>query len=138
SRWIVDIDLDHPLAVELADSFLPRTDMTWGRLSKPRSHRLFRLTSPAGTRKWSSKATGTIVELRSTGCQTIPPGSLHPSGEAVRWDEDGEPTSIGPNDLIAACDGLAAAVRARCVNGVQYKTTTKLTTNDPMDPISLV
>ncbi len=109
--WIVDVDLDHPRAVELADTFLPHTGMMWGRESKPRSHRLFRLTRPAQTRKWSSKSCGMIVELRSTGCQTIAPGSTHPGGESVRWDDDGEPATIDPDDLTAALESLARAVR---------------------------
>ena len=110
--WIVDVDLDHARAVELADTFLPATGMTWGRASKPRSHRLYRLTRPTNTRKWKSRAGEMIVELRSTGCQTIAPGSTHPSGEPVRWDEDGDPTLIDPADLMAALESLAGAVRA--------------------------
>lgn len=114
--WIVDVDLDHPRAVELADSFLPETGMVWGRDGNPRSHRLYRLTTPAQTRKWKSEA-GMIVELRSTGCQTIAPGSTHPSGEAVRWDHDGEPASIDALDLIAAIQALADAVRTELGEG---------------------
>jgi hypothetical protein len=109
--WIVDVDLDHARAVELADLFLPATGMVWGREAKPRSHRLYRLTGPADTRKWPSKTAGMIAELRSTGCQTIAPGSTHPSGELVRWDDDGEPATIEPADLIAALEALANAVR---------------------------
>ncbi|MFM9957267.1 MAG: DUF3987 domain-containing protein [Phycisphaerales bacterium] len=115
--WIVDVDLDHPRAVELADSFLPHTGMTWGRDSKPRSHRLYRLTRPADTRKWPSKTAGMIVELRSTGCQTIAPGSTHPSGEPVRWDDDGEPANIDPEELRSAISALADAVRRELGEG---------------------
>lgn len=115
--WIVDVDLDHPRAVELADRFLPPTSMVWGRGGKPRSHRLYRLTRPADTKKWPSKAAGMIVELRSSGCQTIAPGSVHPSGEAVRWDSDGEPATIDPDHLIAALAALANAVRAELGEG---------------------
>ncbi len=115
--WIVDVDLDHARAVDLADSILPATGMTWGRASKPRSHRLYRLTRPADTRKWASKTGGMIVELRSTGCQTIAPGSVHPSGESVRWDDDGEPATIDPADLIAALEDLAIAVRGELGEG---------------------
>lgn len=110
--WIVDVDVDHARAVQLGDSYLPSTGMVWGREGKPRSHRLFRLARPAKTRKWESKSAGMIVELRSTGCQTIAPGSTHPSGEAVRWDNDGEPALIDPDELIRAIDRLANAVRA--------------------------
>lgn len=109
--WVVDVDLDHARAVDLADSFLPATGMIWGREAKPRSHRLYRLTHPAATHKWRSKTAGMIVELRSTGCQTLAPGSTHPSGEPVRWDEDGEPATIDPADLIVALEALALAVR---------------------------
>lgn len=111
SGWIVDVDLDHARAVDLADSFLPHTGMVWGRDGKPRSHRLYRLTRPTDTRKWSSKSGGMIVELRSTGCQTIAPGSAHPSGEPVRWDDDGEPATIDPDTLVACIANLAGAVR---------------------------
>ena len=110
SGWIVDIDLDHPRAMELADSLLPHTAMAWGHGSRARSHRLYRLSAPADTQKWASKATGMIVEMRSTGCQTVAPGSTHTSGEPVVWDDDGEPATIDPDKLIAALDALAAAV----------------------------
>jgi hypothetical protein len=53
--WIVDVDLDDARAVELADSFLPATGMVWGRESKPRSHRLYRLTRPADTPRRHAK-----------------------------------------------------------------------------------
>lgn len=115
--WIVDVDLDYARAVDLADSFLPATGMVWGRDSKPRSHRLYRLTRPADTQKWKSKTAGMIVELRSTGCQTIAPGSTHPSGELVRWDDDGEPATIDPADLIAVLEALANVVRGELGEG---------------------
>lgn len=119
SGWIVDVDLDHPRAVELADSFLPHTGLMWGRKSKPRSHRLYRLTAPAETRKWRLPIGGNepqmIVEFRSTGCQSIAPGSIHPSGEHVRWDDEGEPATIAPAELQACCEALALAVREEIV-----------------------
>src|SRR4051812_27481905 len=41
-HWaVVYIDLDHRLAVELADQFIPETGAVFGRPGKPRSHRLF-------------------------------------------------------------------------------------------------
>lgn len=128
SSWIVDVDLDHRGAVALADRFLPPTGMVWGREGKPRSHRLYRLTRPAETRKWASRPGGMILELRSTGCQSIAPGSTHPSGEAVRWDHDGEPALIDPEALVASCDALAVAVRT------QFSESAKPTTKDPIDP----
>jgi Bifunctional DNA primase/polymerase, N-terminal len=38
SGWLIDVDLDHPLAVELAAQFLPATAAVFGRGSKRRSH----------------------------------------------------------------------------------------------------
>jgi hypothetical protein len=111
SHWLVDVDLDHPRAVALADKFLPATGMTWGRASKPRSHRIYRLTRPADTVRRNSHD-GMLVELRSTGCQTIAPGSTNPSGEPVEWVDDGEPVSIAPDELIEAIEALARAVLA--------------------------
>lgn len=115
SGWIVEVDLDHSRAVELGDTFLPHTGCTWGRASKPKSHRAYRLTRPAKTRKWKRKNAdpgdhAMILEFRSTGCQTVAPGSTHESGEAVVWFDDGEPTPIDPDILIAACDALGRMV----------------------------
>lgn len=112
SGWIIDVDLDHPRAVELADSILPATGMIWGRESKPRSHFLYRISQPQKSKRWTSKIAGMLLELRATGCQTIAPGSTHPSGEPVRFDDDGEPASIDPAELVRACEALAAAVKA--------------------------
>src|SRR4051794_5872499 len=46
SGWQVDIDLDHTLARQLADEFLPATGAEFGRESARRSHRLYVVTSP--------------------------------------------------------------------------------------------
>ena len=95
SGWIVDVDLDHPRAVELAPQFLPATPAIFGRAGKSRSHWLYRATRPVATKKHKSKSAGMIVELRSTGSQTVFPPSTHESGEAIAWvDETAEPTPI--------------------------------------------
>ncbi len=41
SGWLVDVDLDSPEAVKLADVFLPPTASRFGRKGKSSSHRLF-------------------------------------------------------------------------------------------------
>src|SRR5205085_2528608 len=105
-------DLDHPDAVLLADSFLPHTDGVFGRGGKPRSHWLYMITAPVKTAKFKSACGAMIVELRSTGCQTVWPGSTHPSGEAVRWDQIGTPVGggeIAESDAVAALTDAAAA-----------------------------
>jgi hypothetical protein len=118
SGWMVDVDLDCPEAVALADDFLPPTGMTWGRASKPRSHRIYRLTTPALGVRWRDAKKKMLVELRShapkkgTPEQTIAPGSIHPSGEAVRWYDDGEPAMVEPAALIDAIARMVCKVKA--------------------------
>lgn len=122
SGWLLDTDLDHPLAVELAPEYLPETDSIFGRAAKRRSHLLYIASSPVETYKRlvpkrEAKAlgidAGMIVELRSTGTQTVFPGSVHPSGEPIEWESDGEPAVVDPADLKAAIDALAAEVLRR-------------------------
>ncbi len=57
-----------------------------------------------------------LIELRSTGCQTVAPPSLHPSGEVVRWErgdpgrgEECEPGIVTGAALRRAVGRVAAA-----------------------------
>jgi P4 family phage/plasmid primase-like protien len=111
SGWLVDVDLDHPRAVELATQFLPPTPAVFGRAGKERSHWLYLTTGPVATKKHKSKSAGMIVELRSTGAQTVFPPSAHESGEAIAWvEEAAEPASVDPNELLECVKRLADAV----------------------------
>jgi P4 family phage/plasmid primase-like protien len=111
SGWIVDVDLDHPRAVELASQYLPPTPATFGRQSNPCSHWLYRVTSPVATKKFCSKSAGSIVELRSTGGQTVLPPSVHVLGEKVSWCNEGaEPSEIHATELLKSVKQLADAV----------------------------
>lgn len=118
SGGLVDVDLDCQEAVLLASIFLPRTDATFGRDSKRRSHWLYH--APLSTKKYrdpvaaetadkSEGDKGMLVELRSTGSQTVFPGSIHTSGEIISWDADGEPSHVEAQDLERAAGLLAAA-----------------------------
>jgi hypothetical protein len=116
SGWLVDVDLDHGLAVQLASEFLPATKSIFGRKSKQRSHWLYNITAPAVTKKEQAvidKKRAMLVEFRSTGCQTVFPVSIHTSGERIEWADDGEPASIAPDVLLAAVAALASEVRTR-------------------------
>ena len=87
SAGLVDIDLDCTEACEVAPVFFPRT-VTFGRASRPNSH--FLLVCPeATTVKYSHE--GMLLEIRSTGCQTLIPGSTHPSAPPAA-----EPTARSP------------------------------------------
>jgi hypothetical protein len=112
SGWTVDVDLDHPRCVELADQYLPPTPAVFGRPSKPRSHRIYRVSAPVATKKHKSKSAGMLVELRSTGAQTVFPPSTHACGEAITWEaDDAEPAQVDPAELLAAVERLANAVK---------------------------
>lgn len=117
SRGLVDVDLDWPEAVRLAPRFLPATKMIGGRSGAPRSHywylapgaKTVKLQDPDLLADKSKSGRAMIVELRSTGGQTVVAPSIHPSGEAYEWYGPLEPTVINPGDLRAAVMELAAA-----------------------------
>ncbi len=110
SRGLVDVDLDHSMALRLADRLLPPTEAVFGRPSKPGSHRLYRVRGPLPqTKRWWGLDGEGLVELRSTGTQTMFPPSTHPSGERVRWEQEGEPAEVTSEELVDACSKLAAA-----------------------------
>jgi len=80
SGWVVDVDLDVPEAVELGPLFLTSTVKS-GRESAPRSHWWYR-SEGAHTQRWKDTDGVTLVELRSTGCQTLVEPST-PTGTAT-------------------------------------------------------
>jgi hypothetical protein len=118
SHGLTDIDLDCPEAVALAPWILPKTGAIFGRASARSSHWLY-ATSLAGkiekatirlkdTKRRDDRAV--LVELRiGPGCQTVFPGSTHESGEAVTWEEAGEPAAADGDDLMRRFHRLAAA-----------------------------
>ena len=86
SGWKVCVDLDVAEAAEIAGRFLPPT-LTSSRESRPHSH--WWLVSPgARTEKFKDVDGTMLLELRSTGCQTIVAPSIHPSGERYLWHSD--------------------------------------------------
>jgi hypothetical protein len=101
SGGLVDIDLDDNDAVELATAFLPPTNMVFGRTSRPSSHRLYRVPDPGKPRKLAASGLGSIIELRSTGQQTVFPGSIHDSGEPITFEMDGEPAEVTWNGALS-------------------------------------
>jgi hypothetical protein len=124
SRGLIDCDLDHFKAISLAEQYLPRTAAVFGRARKPQSHWLYCVDRPIPTTKRQSKTLGMIAELRSTGCQTVFPGSVHPSGESIDWHIDGEPALLMPRHSLTGSTrwpmkwsdgtGLQTSCRQRC------------------------
>jgi hypothetical protein len=118
SGELVDVDLDCPIAVKLAPAFLPPTGAIFGRDTKRRSHWLYHVR--LATKKFrdpllerpangAERDKAMLVELRSTGAQTVFPGSVHESGEAISWDSDGDVARVEAKDLESAAARLAAA-----------------------------
>ena len=108
SNGLVDVDLDASEAVELADVFLPSTNMVHGRPGNPRSHHWY-VTSPVpGISQWRDVDGIMLLELRGTGDHTIIPPSTHPEGDTLVWYEEGEPSAVSEHDLRQACSHLAA------------------------------
>ncbi len=119
SGRLIDIDLDHPSTKRLKDLFLPPTRARGGRAGKPASHYWYIAKGEKGdplpgTRQYLMPRTPegqrgpVIVELRSTGAQTVIPPSIHPSGEDYVWMGDrpwGGPD--GPTEI----DGRVLAVQ---------------------------
>jgi replicative DNA helicase len=113
SGGLVDIDLDHDAALELAPELLPAATRTFGRKSRPRSHWLYTARG-ARVEKFQSPDGKMLVELRANsagGLQTMAPGSVHPSGELVEWDAGtaAVPLTLKPEELRAAVARLSVA-----------------------------
>jgi hypothetical protein len=117
SDGLVDIDIDCAEAVEIGGRMLLKTGAVFGRASKRGSHRLYRVIGPAPSMKFDDPVRGdTLIELRgdkqdgSAGFQTIFPGSIHPSGEPIEWEDNGEPALVEYNALKDQVLALATRV----------------------------
>ena len=112
SGHLVDVDLDCIEAIELADEYLPPTHVVTGRLSMPGSHRWY-VAPGVKTKQHRDPVTKKmIVEVRSTGAQTLVGPSVHPSGE--EYDHlDGIPPRVGREELMTRVAALAEAVVRR-------------------------
>lgn len=112
SGGLVDVDLDCPAAIELADQYLPPTPAITGRPTAPRSHRWY-IADGATTQKHTDPSDGSmIVELRSTGAQTVVGPSVHPSGE-IYETLDADPAIVSAPMLSACVKALAEAVNEK-------------------------
>lgn len=113
SGGLVDVDLDCPEAIELADEFLPPTSVVTGRPSAPRSHRWY-LAPGLKTKQYRDPVTKEMMlELRSTGGQTLVGPSIHPDSGEPYDHLDGIPPIVDGADLAARVAALAEAVERR-------------------------
>lgn len=114
SGGLVDIDLDCAEAYAIAGRFLPPT-MFFSRGTSDSGH-VLAICPGAKTEKFADPlarrgAKGAIIEIRATGAQTVFPGSTHPSGAHIVWDE---PTraiaTVAVDDLEWRVRKIASAV----------------------------
>jgi hypothetical protein len=105
---VVIVDLDCLEAVALADSFLPKTGVVWGRPSKPRAKRLYLSVFPKTVTFKDQDNHTTLLEIRSNH-QDVAPPSYHPQGEQLTWDLFGDPATVEVHVLLHACRLLSTA-----------------------------
>lgn len=85
SGGLVDVDVDDIDALRFTSHFLPKTSCIFGRKSKPRSHWIYRVPKADSLETFASD--GMIVEVRGENHYTLFPGSVHPSGESVEFED---------------------------------------------------
>ena len=106
SGWIVDVDLDCDEAAAAAPSLMPET-FVYGRYSRPGTHYLYRSVG-ATTRKWIGPKGVVLLEVRSTGTQSVLPPSMHPERERYEINHEVEIIDVPAAKLRAFLDQLAA------------------------------
>jgi Bifunctional DNA primase/polymerase, N-terminal len=108
SRGLVDIDCDVSEASVAARILLPPTGAIHGRASNPRSHFYFFADPIPAPTKFVAPDGTTLVEIRGNGQQTLAPPSVHPSGEIIRWERNGDPGYVDCRTLEDAVARVAA------------------------------
>ena len=119
SNGLVDIDLDSEQAVVLAPHLLPPTPCIFGRQSKPNSHWLYRVPVAPRTKKQKDK--DCIVEIRGTGGHTVLPGSVHYTGERIKFSSPLPGNGLIPEPANTTVEILNAAAIRISVGSVMLK-----------------
>lgn len=107
SGWIVDVDLDCAEAIAAADVLLPPT-FIYGRRKRPGSHYLYRCEGIATFKRFPHKG-DMILELRSTGSQSVLPPSIHPDGDRYEINNDEPFKTLSRRELERRCNLVSAA-----------------------------
>ena len=105
SDYATDVDLDMDEAISIAEYILPET-FIYGRRHKEYSHYVYRCVG-AQTKKWQTKDLGTIIEIRSTGSQSVIPPSRHPEGGWYAIDVDEDFNELSKLELERLADEVA-------------------------------
>jgi hypothetical protein len=110
SGWLVDVDLDCAEAIELANQYLPPTPAITGRPGKLRSHRWYYAEGAVTKKHTDPVSRKMIVELRSTGGQTVVGPSIHPDDGSRYESLQAEPALVPAAMLTACVEALAKRV----------------------------
>ena len=114
SGGLVDVDVDAEEGLTAAGIFLPETDRGHGRKSKIVSHRLYLVNPSPAKEQFADVDSTMLIEIRSTGQQTLIPPTVHPTGERIRWEATGDPGCVDAETLRRAVRKVAAvAILAR-------------------------
>ncbi len=104
-----DVDLDADEALPIAGRFLSPT-LTSGRKSRPHSHWWY-VSPNAENCDWKDADGSKLVELRSTGRQTLVAPSTHPDGDEYVWHAESglKMAEVGAEELTRRLRELATA-----------------------------
>lgn len=125
----IDIDSTDPALSAALDHYLARypTPYKWGRSSKPRSHVAYVLSEPFDralfSRSIKALATDKNIRIEIRGGESksnffsMMPGSIHETGELVRWDKSYDPnvTPAPLGDVRPLMQGIRRAVAAALI-----------------------
>ncbi len=125
SGHLIDVDLDHSLAVELAPIYLPSTAAVFGRAGKRKSHYLFRVTSPTPTKKIQNPEKRWTQNHRGIAQHGLPDGfpeqaCIH-RGKLSNGNQTARPAVVEPDTLLAQLQALSNEVCRRL--GLEVETT---------------
>lgn len=112
SGHLVDVDLDCAEAVAAAPEIMIPTARCHGRPTVGVSHYWYISKGIEKSERWLDTDGKVLVELRSTGGQTIAPPSLHTSGERLFWLVDGQQSDL-PGDPPPAVEPELLRLAAR-------------------------
>lgn len=108
SNNLVDIDCDTVEACRITKGSI-KVGPVYGRKSNRSSHFIVRCKG-AKTKRYINPLTNkTIIEIRSTGGQSVLPGSIHPSGEDYEWERKESPGEVDTTKLSKVIGQIAAA-----------------------------
>jgi putative DNA primase/helicase len=113
SGGLVDVDLDWTEARIAARHILPET-RTSGREGCPESHRWYYADPVPNTKAYKLSGKGDdkcVVELRSTGAQTLVAPSVHPEGGRYGWGSG----DLDRTDGVRLAEGIADVATAALI-----------------------